>query len=119
MRAVVRRVYEDPSPEDGTRVLVDRMWPRGLTREAAHLDEWIKDVAPSAALRTWYGHVPERLEEFRHRYLAELADPTRREALAELRRLQDAGPMTLLTATRDVTLSHATLLADILSEPPP
>jgi uncharacterized protein YeaO (DUF488 family) len=113
----VRRVYEDPAPGDGTRVLVDRVWPRGLTKEAAHLDEWVKDVAPSGALRSWYGHVPERFGEFRRRYLAELDDPERHAALDRLRRFMESGPLTLLTATRDVGHSQAAVLAEVLSEP--
>ncbi|GIH63830.1 DUF488 domain-containing protein [Microbispora siamensis] len=115
MSVTVRRVYEDPAPGDGTRVLVDRVWPRGLTKEAAHLDEWVKDVAPSSALRSWYGHVPERFGEFRSRYLAELDDPERHAALDRLRRLMESGPLTLLTATRDVEHSQAAVLAEVLS----
>ncbi|MFG1825274.1 DUF488 domain-containing protein [Microbispora bryophytorum] len=115
MSVTVRRVYEDPAPGDGTRVLVDRVWPRGLTKEAAHLDEWVKDVAPSGALRTWYGHVPERFAEFRTRYLAELDDPERQAALDRLRRLMESGPLTLLTATRDAGHSQAAVLAEVLS----
>lgn len=111
----VRRVYDAPTPEDGARVLVDRMWPRGLRKEAAHLDEWLKDVAPSSELRVWYGHVPERFDEFRHRYLAELAHPARRAALDRLRRLRDQGPLTLLTATKDVERSNAAVLAELLA----
>ncbi|MEN3535244.1 DUF488 family protein [Microbispora sp. ZYX-F-249] len=117
MAVTVRRVYEDPAPGDGTRVLVDRVWPRGLTKEAAHLDEWVKDVAPSGELRSWYGHVPERFAEFRSRYLAELGDPERRAALDRLRGLMEDGPLTLLTATRDVEHSQAAVLAEVLSEP--
>ena len=81
----VRRVYEEPSPEDGARVLVDRVWPRGMRKEAARLDEWAKDVAPSAELRTWYRHDPAKFDEFRRRYTAELAQPGAKEALARLR----------------------------------
>ncbi|GGO15971.1 hypothetical protein GCM10010116_32180 [Microbispora rosea subsp. aerata] len=116
MSVTVRRVYDDPAPGDGTRVLVDRVWPRGLTKEAAHLDEWVKDVAPSGELRVWYGHVPERFAEFRSRYLAELDDPGRRAALDRLRRLMADGPLTLLTATRDVEHSQAAVLAQVLSD---
>ncbi|MBE3010798.1 DUF488 family protein [Microbispora sp. NEAU-D428] len=116
MSVTVRRVYEDPAPGDGTRVLVDRVWPRGLTKEAAHLDEWVKDVAPSNALRSWYGHVPERFGEFRSRYLAELDDPERRAALDRLRRLAESGPLTLLTATKDIEHSQAAVLAEVLSK---
>lgn len=82
-----RRVYEDTAPRDGKRVLVDRVWPRGMRKEDAHLDEWLRDVAPSSALRKWYGHIPGRFAEFRRRYLAELRDAGHREATAHLRDL--------------------------------
>ena len=81
----VRRVYEEPEEQDGARVLVDRIWPRGLSKEKAHLDEWCKDVAPSTELRTWYGHDPARFEEFGRRYRAELKDSERATALKHLR----------------------------------
>lgn len=110
----VRRVYEKPSPDDGVRVLVDGVWPRGLRRNDAHLDEWRKDVAPSSELRTWYGHDPRRYDEFRRRYLAELRDPDRAEALRHLRDLAQRGTLTLLTATRDAGISQAAVLAEIL-----
>jgi uncharacterized protein YeaO (DUF488 family) len=110
----VRRVYDEASPEDGTRVLVDRMWPRGLAKDVARLDDWAKHVAPSTELRRWYGHDPERFPEFRRRYRAELDQSPRREALGRLRALADRAPLTLLTATRDVEHSHAAVLADLL-----
>ena len=110
----LRRVYEDPSPDDGKRVLVDRIWPRGLTKDAAHLDEWLKDVAPSTPLRRWYGHRPERFAEFRRRYLAELAGPQPDAAVKRLRELTATGPVTLLTATKDIDHSQAAVLAELL-----
>ena len=114
----VRRVYEEASPDDGARVLVDRLWPRGLSKEAAELEEWAKDVAPSNELRTWYGHDPKRHTEFRRRYEAELAAPAAHEGLERLRGLAAAdGTLTLLTATRAVDLSHAEVLADLLRKP--
>jgi uncharacterized protein YeaO (DUF488 family) len=112
----LRRVYDDPSVDDGARVLVDRVWPRGVTKDAARLDEWCKDVAPSTALRRWYGHRPERFDEFRRRYLAELADPPAATAVEHLARMLDSGPVTLLTATRDVEHSQAAVLARLLRE---
>jgi uncharacterized protein YeaO (DUF488 family) len=112
----LRRVYDDPSPEDGLRVLVDRVWPRGLTKDAAHLDEWIKDTAPSTSLRRWYGHRPERFTEFRRRYLAELADPQTAAAMNRLRKLTRARKITLLTATKDIDHSHAAVLAEQLRD---
>jgi len=110
----VRRVYDEPSPDDGTRVLVDRVWPRGLRKDAAHLDEWAKDVAPSTELRTWYQHDPAKFGEFRRRYTAELGEPGPAEALDRIRALAATGPVTLLTATRDVDISQAAVLAGLL-----
>jgi uncharacterized protein YeaO (DUF488 family) len=110
----VRRVYDEPSPEDGTRVLVDRIWPRGLAKERAGIDEWAKAVAPSTELRRWYGHDPNKFKEFRHRYQAELAEPERQAALQQLRNLARSGRLTLVTATRDIDHSQAAVLADHL-----
>jgi uncharacterized protein YeaO (DUF488 family) len=110
----VRRVYDDPSADDGTRVLVDRLWPRGLSKEAARLDEWMKDIAPSNELRSWYGHEPDRFAGFRQRYLAELDDPGRRACVERLQDLRGPEPVTLLTATRDVDHSHAAVIAELL-----
>ncbi len=112
----VRRAYDDPSPEDGARVLVDRIWPRGLRKDAARLDEWAKDVAPSTELRTWYHHDPAKFGEFRQRYTAELEQPGPREALGRLRALAADKPVTLLTATRDLDLSQAAVLAGLLRD---
>jgi uncharacterized protein YeaO (DUF488 family) len=113
----VRRVYEDPSPADGARVLVDRVWPRGMRKDAARLDEWAKDVAPTTELRTWYQHDPAKFDEFRRRYTAELAGPGPREALSRIRALAAGRPVTLLTATKDLSLSQAAVLAGVLREP--
>ncbi|MEU5585920.1 DUF488 domain-containing protein [Streptomyces chrestomyceticus] len=111
-----RRVYEAPEAADGVRVLVDRLWPRGVAKDAARLDEWCKDVAPSKELRTWYGHRAERYEEFAERYREELAVSPAAEALGRLRGYAAAGPLTLLTATKDVGLSHVGVLAEVLGE---
>jgi uncharacterized protein YeaO (DUF488 family) len=112
----VRRVYEEPEPQDGTRVLVDRLWPRGLRKDAAHLDEWAKDVAPSTELRKWYAHDPAKFPEFCRRYTAELATGAPRAALAELAARAAAGPVTLLTAARDAAHSEAAVLAGLLRQ---
>jgi uncharacterized protein YeaO (DUF488 family) len=112
----VRRVYEQASPQDGTRVLVDRIWPRGLRKDAARFDEWAKDVAPSTELRTWYSHDPVKFGEFCRRYTAELAQGAPRDALDHLGALAAAGPVTLLTATRDVEHSQAAVLAGLLRQ---
>jgi uncharacterized protein YeaO (DUF488 family) len=114
-RVQVRRVYDDPLPGDGARVLVDRIWPRGMTKERADLDEWCKQVAPSTALRTWYAHDPERFDEFARRYRQELTEPERAEALAHLRGLAADRTLTLLTATKDADISEAAVLASLLS----
>jgi uncharacterized protein YeaO (DUF488 family) len=111
----VRRVYDAPEPADGSRVLVDRLWPRGISKQAAGLQEWARDVAPSDGLRKWYGHDPALFEEFRQRYLAELAQPEQRAEVERLRGLAAAGPVTLLTATKDVEHSQATVLAEHLN----
>jgi uncharacterized protein YeaO (DUF488 family) len=113
-RVRVRRVYEEPSPADGTRVLVDRIWPRGLTKEQVRVDAWARDVAPSTELRRWYGHRPERFAEFRRRYEEELREPERARALGRLRELAASGVLTLLTAARDVEHSQAAVLAELV-----
>ena len=110
----VRRVYDAPAREDGTRVLVDRIWPRGLTKAEAHLDEWCKQVAPSTELRKWYSHDPERFHEFSRRYHIELRQLERSEALAHLRELARDGTLTLLTATKQPEISQAEVLAEML-----
>lgn len=110
----VRRVYEAPQPSDGARVLVDRLWPRGLSKANAALDDWCKDVAPSDELRKWYGHDADRFGEFRRRYQLELQDPRRAQALTDLRGLAKNGQLTLLTATKQPDLSEAAVLADLL-----
>jgi uncharacterized protein YeaO (DUF488 family) len=115
---IVRRVYDDLPPGREKRVLVDRVWPRGVRKDALRLDEWARDVAPSTELRKWYGHDPGKFPEFRQRYLAELAQPGPRAALAHLRTLAAEGPVVLLTATRDAGHSQAAVLAEILSQDP-
>ena len=110
----VRRAYDQPEPNDGQRVLVDRLWPRGLSKERAHLDEWCKAVAPSAELREWYSHDPDRFAEFARRFRSELHDPERAAALAQLRDRAARGPLTLLTAAKRSDISEATVLAALL-----
>ena len=114
----VRRVYDPTAAGDGRRVLVDRIWPRGLAKAEARFDEWCKEVAPSTELRQWYGHRPELFADFRHRYERELCEPERARALDRLRELAACGTVTLLTATRDVEHSHAAVLAEVLRASP-
>jgi len=108
------RVYDQPSPDDGRRILVDRLWPRGLSKDAAQIDEWVKAVAPSTELRRWYGHEPAKFAEFRRRYDDELREPGRAEALNYLTESARQGTVTLLTASRDAERSVAAVLAERL-----
>ncbi|HEY0835836.1 MAG TPA: DUF488 family protein [Azospirillum sp.] len=108
----MKRVYDPPSPDDGQRILVDRLWPRGLRKEDARLDAWLRDIAPSPELRKWYGHEEAKWPEFQARYKAELA--ANAGALDELRRRLKEGPVTLLHASGEGKHSHAEILAEIL-----
>ncbi|WP_079171260.1 MULTISPECIES: DUF488 domain-containing protein [unclassified Streptomyces] len=114
----LRRVYDPPQPEDGTRILVDRLWPRGLAKADARIDEWPKPLTPSTELRRWFHDQDTEdaagFAEFRHRYETELAAPEPAAALDGLRRLTRAGPATLLTASRTPDRSHASILRDLL-----
>jgi uncharacterized protein YeaO (DUF488 family) len=109
------RIYDERVPEDGARILVDRLWPRGLAKDRADLDEWCKQVAPSSELRSWFDHHPDRFTEFRRRYETELRDPERAEALDHLREVAQETTLTLLTATRDVEISAAAVLVALLA----
>jgi uncharacterized protein YeaO (DUF488 family) len=109
----IRRVYDPPERGDGARVLVDRLWPRGLSKDKAGLAAWLKDIAPSAELRAWFGHDPERFAEFSRRYRAELAG--NEAAVDELRSLIAKGPVTLLYGAHDEAHNNAVVLADWLA----
>lgn len=115
IRVQVRRIYDQPLASDGKRVLVDRLWPRGVSKERAHLDEWCKEIAPSTALRQWYGHDPARYDEFTRRYRAELDDSAHAPVLAHLRELASNGTLTLLTASKEFQISEAQVLEDVLT----
>src|SRR5205807_2332550 len=114
VRVQVRRVYDEPGPQDGMRILVDRLWPRGISKERLAFDRWANGLAPSSELRRWYGHEPERFEEFRRRYRTELEAEPGAGQVRELRRIAGDGPITLITATRDVGRSGAAVLAEVL-----
>jgi uncharacterized protein YeaO (DUF488 family) len=111
----IRRVYDDHLEDDKNRVLVDRLWPRGIRKAGAPIDEWVKDVAPSADLRRWYGHEPAKFEEFARRYESELKHAPAKEAVTRLRAAARNKPVTLVTATRDVDHSGAAVLLRVLS----
>lgn len=116
----IKRIYDEVSADDGCRVLVDRLWPRGITRERARLDTWLRDVAPSPALRAWWNHDPARLAEFAARYRVELDTVAQtRQAVAELRELTaHHATTTLLYAAKDPVVNHARILADYLADRP-
>lgn len=110
----IKRVYDPPEAADGRRILVDRIWPRGLTKEKARIDEWQKELAPSAELRTWFGHDPEKWEEFRARYREELVNHT--EFLETLRKEAKRQAITLVFAAKDADRNNAAALKEILEE---
>ena len=110
-RIRVARVYDEVGPDEGQRVLVDRVWPRGMRKDDPRVGIWYRDVAPSKDLREWYQHDPDRFDEFASRYKSELRDNS---ALDELRKLAKRGPVTLVTATRDLDISQAAVLAKLL-----
>ena len=112
----VARIYEEPSGADGRRILVDRLWPRGVSKERAQLDDWCKAVSPSDELRRWYGHDPERFEEFSARYRAELEEGERAETLARIAEEAASGTVTLLTATKEPDISEAAVLKSVMEE---
>ena len=111
----IKRVYESASPSDGKRILIDRLWPRGLKKTDAALDEWLKDVAPSVPLRLWFAHDPDRFAEFGRKYEAELA---KNPALAELRERGKGKLVTLLYAAHDPEINHAVVLQSVLQAKP-
>ncbi|MEP7247729.1 MAG: DUF488 domain-containing protein [Gammaproteobacteria bacterium] len=108
----LKRAYEPANRDDGTRVLVDRLWPRGVRKADAAVHRWAKELAPSTALRKWFGHDPERWQEFRERYMREVREQA--ESLAQLRGLARDGPITLVYAARDELHNDAVMLRDVL-----
>ena len=112
MKVQIKRVYEEPKETDGTRILVDRLWPRGVSKQRAMLDEWEKDLAPSTELREWFGHEPSRFAEFRRRYIGELRQA--RPRLTELRRRARGGTLTLVYSAHDSEHNDAVVLAEVL-----
>lgn len=112
----LKHVYDQPTKEDGERILVDRLWPRGLSKERAAIDQWLKDLAPSAELRRWFGHDPARWEEFQRRYALELAE--KKEAVDALRNLSERRVVTLVYAAKDPAHSNAVVLAEFIAGVP-
>ncbi|MEN5051841.1 DUF488 domain-containing protein [Brevundimonas naejangsanensis] len=114
MKVVLKRVYEAPAKTDGTRILVDRLWPRGLSKDKASVDLWLKEIAPSTELRKWFGHDPEKWAEFQRRYRAELK--ANGDAVSELRAALADGPATLVYGAKDEAHNDAVVLADYLAQ---
>lgn len=112
MALKIKRIYETPDEADGYRILVDRLWPRGVSKEQAAIDEWLKEIAPSPELRDWFGHKPERFEEFRIRYQTELAD---NDTILKIKKLETENKtVTLLYAAKDPEHNHAVVLMEAL-----
>jgi uncharacterized protein YeaO (DUF488 family) len=116
MSVHIRRIYEPPTLKDGYRVLIDRVWPRGVTKQEARLDEWARNLAVSTDLRRWFGHDPAKWDEFRRRYRAELLAPEHRAALDALARRARHETVTIVYGTRDEQHNNAVALADVLQE---
>ena len=114
----IKRVYETPSPLDGYRILIDRLWPRGLTRERAAINEWMKELAPSHELRRWFGHDPERWSEFQLRYRVELEMNDHSALLNTIRQRAEAETVTLLFAAKSLTENNATIIKQVLDALP-
>jgi uncharacterized protein YeaO (DUF488 family) len=116
MNIKIKRVYEQPDKDDGRRILVDRLWPRGLTKEKAGVDLWLKDIAPSTELRKWFGHDPERWEEFKERYRAELAEAGKMEVLRDIAERAREENVTLLFGAKDTRHNDARALEAFIRE---
>ncbi|MBX2930339.1 MAG: DUF488 domain-containing protein [Chitinophagaceae bacterium] len=110
----IKRIYEQPDKNDGYRILIDRLWPRGIKKETAAIDEWIKDIAPSDVLRKWFGHKPELFEEFKNRYKKELATQT--SVLKRIQQIAKKQKITLLYAAKDTEHNNAVVLYDVLNK---
>ena len=112
----LKRAYEEAAEDDGTRVLVDRLWPRGLSKERAHIDLWLKDVAPSNELRKWFAHDPSKFSEFRQRYQHELSSGSGQEALHKLREMTRQQKVTLVFSAHDPEHNNAVVLRELLNK---
>ena len=110
----IKRIYDPPSKDDGVRILVDRLWPRGISKEAAAIDEWVRDVAPSDELRKWFSHDPAKWQEFRKRYISELKKNP--ELISKLRALARKGRLTLLFAAKDDAHNNAVVLRELIGK---
>lgn len=112
----IKRIYDPASKDDGKRILVDRLWPRGVKKEKAEIDEWLKDIAPSDELRKWFSHDPSKWQEFKNRYRKELKDKDKSELFEELIKTARKGEVTLLFSARDIVHNNAVVLKELLEE---
>lgn len=112
MKIMIKRVYEEPEKTDGFRILVDRVWPRGMTKEKAHVDLWLKDAGPSTALRKWFAHDPKKWDEFKKRYLKELKD--KKEIIGQIKENAKNGTVTLVYSAKDEEHNQAVVLKEFL-----
>jgi uncharacterized protein YeaO (DUF488 family) len=112
----IKRVYDTTEPDDGKRILIDRLWPRGISKTAAHLDEWIKELAPSTELRNWFGHNDARWEEFRNRYIEELSSPDRMKLLKVLAKEAARETVTLVYGAKDIEHNNGIILKKVIEE---
>ncbi|MDI6856771.1 MAG: DUF488 family protein [Dehalococcoidia bacterium] len=116
MSVRVKRAYEPSSPEDGVRVLTERLWPRGIAKEKLAIDAWLREIAPSPELRRWYNHEPEKWDEFQRRYRRELQGPRQQDLVAELAEKAAAGTLTLVYGSRDTERNSSVILAEVIRE---
>ena len=112
----IKRAYEKKSASDGKRIYVDRLWPRGLTKEDVAIDEWLKELSPSDDLRKWFGHEPDKFEEFRRRYLRELTNPAKQAQLKRIASMAEDTNVTLIYSAKDTEHNNAVLLAELISK---
>lgn len=110
----IKRIYDSPLAEDGLRILVDRLWPRGISKERAKIDYWYKEITPSDGLRKWFGHKPERFNEFAQHYINELE--CKKPVLKEIKKLTDKSPVTLIYAAKDAKINHAIILKKVIDK---
>jgi uncharacterized protein YeaO (DUF488 family) len=116
MSVQVKRAYDEPSSKDGYRVLVDRLWPRGISKEKLKVDDWMKEIAPSTELRKWYGHEPEKWPEFRKRYRSELSKPPASDLLDQLVKRARKGKVTLVIGAKDAERANGAVIAEMIQE---
>ncbi len=112
----IKRVYEEKTPGDGRRIYVDRLWPRGLTKEQAAIDEWLRDLSPSDELRKWFGHEPDKFPEFRQRYIKELSDPEKTTLLKRVAKIAEEKKVTLVYSAKDTEHNNAVVLSELISK---